>query len=202
LGFIVGTSVAIAYAAGGIDMFADVFIDGTLTVQDGTQGFGKVFTSDGAGTGSWQTIPADGDSDPTNELQTLIHVVRFNAGNEQTINVNPLFFVDGNTEGSPLNGFLDFRRGATLVGVDGEITELRYDIGAGVLNGFTSTVSLWKNNVIIGSCSVVTTNIATSCVDSLSEPVSAGDLIAVSHVSPAGSVSVQFFHASVVVEGT
>jgi len=138
-------------------------------------------------------------------LQTQIdnlsqtHVIRFNAGNEQTINVNPLFFVDGNTEGSPLNGFLDFRRGATLVGVDGEITELRYDIGAGPV-GFTATVSLWKNNVVIGSCSVVTTTIPTSCIVSLSEPVSAGDLIAVSHVSPAGSVGVQFFHASVVIE--
>ena len=58
LGFVVGTSVGVAYAIGVIDLVGDVVVDGTLTIQDGTQGFGKVFTSDVAGTGSWQDIPA------------------------------------------------------------------------------------------------------------------------------------------------
>ena len=57
LGFVVGSSVAVAYATLGIDLFGDVFIDGSLTVQDGTEGLGKVFTSDSAGTGSWQPNP-------------------------------------------------------------------------------------------------------------------------------------------------
>ena len=38
-------------------MLGDVLIDGTLTVQDGTQGIGKVFTSDSIGQGSWQEMP-------------------------------------------------------------------------------------------------------------------------------------------------
>ncbi len=128
------------------------------------------------------------------------HVIRFDVGNHQTINSSPGFFINGNYEGTPNNGFIDFRRGSTLVGLDGEITELRYDIGAGTLNGFTTTASLWKNNVVIGSCSVVTTTTPTSCVVNLSESVSAGDLIAVSHVSPAGNIGVEFFHAVVVLK--
>jgi len=57
--FVVGSSVAVAYATLGIDLFGDVFIDGSLTVKDGTEGLGKVFTSDSVGTGSWQDpLPA------------------------------------------------------------------------------------------------------------------------------------------------
>jgi len=127
------------------------------------------------------------------------HIIRFDSGNNQEVNVNPLFFINGNNEGSPLNGFLDFRRGATLVGVDGEITELRYDIGPATINGITITVSLWKNNAVIASCSVVTAPTSQSCVDSITEPVSAGDLIAVSDVSIGQTVPVSFRHAAVIV---
>ena len=59
LGLVVGSSIAIAYAAGTIDLLGDVLVDGTLTIQDGTQGFGKVFTSDSGGTGSWQNPSVD-----------------------------------------------------------------------------------------------------------------------------------------------
>ncbi len=65
IGIIVATFIAgIGTAYAGpimpkITLAGDVFIDGALTVQDGTQGSGKVFTSDGAGTGSWQDNVAD-----------------------------------------------------------------------------------------------------------------------------------------------
>jgi len=60
LGLVAGTSVAVAYANGAIDLFGDVLVDGTLTIQDGTEGLGKVFTSDSVGTGSWQDPPPAG----------------------------------------------------------------------------------------------------------------------------------------------
>jgi len=148
--------------------------------------------------GGWQAAVADLQSQINSIPTTSTSVIRFDAGNDQGVNMTPLFFIDGNTEGSPNNGFLDFRRGATLVGVDGEITELRYDIGPGG-SGATITVSLWKNNAVIGSCSVVTAPSSQSCVASLSEPVLAGDLVAVSDVSPSGTIGVSFRHAAVVV---
>ena len=95
LGFVVGTSVAVAYAQGVIDLMGDVVVDGTLTIQDGTQGLGKVFTSDSVGGGSWQGIPGDGDSDPTNELQSLSL-----AGQDLTIS-------SGNTVTLPSSGPAD-----------------------------------------------------------------------------------------------
>ena len=118
--------------------------------------------------GGWQA--AFDDLQSQIDATTSTNVIRFDAGNNQEVNINPLFFIDGDTEGSPLNGFLDFRRGATLVGVDGEITELRYDIGP-TGPGATITISLWKNNAVIGSCSVVTATTSQSCVASLSVPV-------------------------------
>jgi len=146
--------------------------------------------------GGWKAAFVDLQSQI--DATTSTNVIRFDAGNNQEVNINPLFFIDGDTEGSPLNGFLDFRRGATLVGVDGEITELRYDIGPSA-PAATITVSLWKNNAVIGSCSVVTALSSQSCVASLSVPVSAGDLVAVSDVSPSGTIGVSFKHAAVVV---
>ena len=95
LGFVAGTSVAVAYAQGVIDLIGDVVVDGTLTIQDGTQGLGKVFTSDSVGGGSWQGIPGDGDSDPTNELQSLSL-----AGQDLTIS-------SGNTVTLPSSGPAD-----------------------------------------------------------------------------------------------
>jgi len=141
-----------------------------------------------------------GEQGEQGEPSTSTSVIRFDAGNYQEVNMNPLFFINGNTEGTPNNiGFLDFRRGSTLVGLDGEITQLRYDIGPATLNGLTITVSVWKNNVVIGSCSVITGPSSTNCVASLNVPVSAGDLVAVSDVSPSNTVSVSFRHAAVVV---
>jgi len=148
--------------------------------------------------GGWKTAVADLQAQINGIPTTSTSVIRFDAGNNQEVNINPLFFIDGDTEGSPLNGFLDFRRGATLVGVDGEITELRYDIGPSA-PAATITVSLWKNNAVIGSCSVVTATSSQSCVANLSVPVSAGDLVAVSDVSPSGTIGVSFRHAAVVV---
>jgi len=146
--------------------------------------------------GGWQ--PVVDDLQAQIDATTSTNVIRFDAGNRQEVNISPLFFIDGNTEGSPNNGFLDFRRGATLVGVDGVITELRYDIGPSA-PAATITVSLWKNNAVIGSCSVVTALSSQSCVASLSVPVLAGDLVAVSDVSPSGTIGVSFRHAAVIV---
>lgn len=68
LGFIVGTSIAVAYSAGAINFDGDVIVDGTVTIQDGTQGDGKVFTSDGTGTGSWQTSTTGGSLSCENQV--------------------------------------------------------------------------------------------------------------------------------------
>ena len=59
LGLVVGSSITIAYAAGTIELLGDVLVNGALTIQDGTEGLGKVFTSDSGGTGSWQNNPSD-----------------------------------------------------------------------------------------------------------------------------------------------
>ena len=87
LGLVVGSSVAVAYANGGIDMFADVFIDGTLTVQDGTEGFGKVFTSDGIGKGSWQDIPSGSELSCDNELIIKTAIPAFELSPECILNL-------------------------------------------------------------------------------------------------------------------
>ena len=60
LGLVVGSSITIAYAAGTIELLGDVLVNGALTIQDGTEGLGKVFTSDSGGTGSWQEINTSG----------------------------------------------------------------------------------------------------------------------------------------------
>jgi len=57
LGFTVGGSIAVAYSAGAINFDGDVVVGGAVTIQDGTQGVGKVFTSDSVGKGSWETSP-------------------------------------------------------------------------------------------------------------------------------------------------
>ena len=74
LGFVAGTSVAVAYASGVIDLVGDVVVDGAVTIQDGTEGLGKVFTSDSVGTGSWQ------DPAPAGLMQTPIGTVLSYAG--------------------------------------------------------------------------------------------------------------------------
>ena len=48
---------------------ARLHVNGDVRIVDGTQGAGKVFTSDGNGFASWQTLDInDGDADPQNEL--------------------------------------------------------------------------------------------------------------------------------------
>jgi len=144
--------------------------------------------------GGWKAVFDDLQSQINAIPTTSTSVIRFDSGNNQEVNINPLYL----NGGSPLNNPLDFRRGSTLAGTDGTITELRYDIGSGGV-GATITASLWKNNAEIASCSVVTATTSQSCIVSLSVPVLAGDLIAVSDVSPSGSIGVSFRHASVVV---
>jgi len=146
--------------------------------------------------GGWKAVFDDLQSQINAIPTTSTSVIRFDSGNNQEVNINPLYL----NGGSPLNNPIDFRRGSTLAGTDGTITELRYDIGASGSGGLTVTASLWKNNAVIASCSVVTATTSQSCVASLSEPVLAGDLVAVSDVSPSGSISVSFRHASVVIE--
>jgi len=146
--------------------------------------------------GGWKEAVADLQSQINAIPTTSTSVIRFDAGNNQEVNINPLYLKGG----SPLNNPIDFRRGATLAGTDGTITELRYDIGGGGGSGATIIASLWKNNAVIGTCSVVTATTSQSCVASLSEPVLAGDLLAVSDVSPSGTIGVFFKHASVVIE--
>jgi len=74
LGLVVVTSVTVAYASGVIDLVGDVVVIGAVTIQDGTEGLGKVFTSDSVGTGSWQ------DPAPTGLMQTPIGTVLSYAG--------------------------------------------------------------------------------------------------------------------------
>ncbi|MBA2249570.1 MAG: hypothetical protein H0W12_05210 [Chitinophagaceae bacterium] len=66
----------------GFSTFAGRFT-GRVNIQDGTQGAGKVFTSDGAGTGSWQSLAGIGAV----------------AGNG-TLNFVPKWTPDGNTLGN------------------------------------------------------------------------------------------------------
>ncbi|MEO7923947.1 MAG: hypothetical protein ABIR30_09725, partial [Chitinophagaceae bacterium] len=49
----------IGFAANGANNWAGAFF-GKVQIQDGTEGAGRVFTSDGAGTGSWQTASGAG----------------------------------------------------------------------------------------------------------------------------------------------
>jgi len=163
LGFVAGTSVAVAYAAGGIDMFADVFIDGTLTVQDGTEGFGKVFTSDGAGTGSWQISPVDGDSDPTNELQTLTNILRFRGTSVQSV-----FTTLGPHQ---------------MTGIDGQLTKFifRFDVGSASVPPIPVMATVFVNDSPTAlTCDVLAVkNTIVTCVADTPVPVISTDLITV-----------------------
>jgi hypothetical protein len=47
-------------------------IGGQFRLEDGTQGAGKVLTSDLLGNATWQVLPADGDGDSSNELQDIV----------------------------------------------------------------------------------------------------------------------------------
>jgi len=80
LGLVAVTSVTVAYANGAIDFVGDIFVDGAVTIQDGTEGLGKVFTSDSVGTGSWQ------DPAPTGLMQTPIGTVLSYAGSTAPTN--------------------------------------------------------------------------------------------------------------------
>lgn len=55
LGFVVGASIA---AAGVVGVDGDLEVSGSVRIQDGTEGAGRLFTSDSVGSGSWQPNPA------------------------------------------------------------------------------------------------------------------------------------------------
>jgi len=87
-----------------------------------------------------------------------------------------------------------------MVGIDGNITEFRYDIGDADSEGNTITAKLYKNNEPTSFTCSVTSGVAVSCevIDSLS--VTKGDLLAVADVTTAGgNFDVNSRHAYVII---
>jgi len=195
LGFVAGTSVAVAYANGGIDMFADVFIDGTLTVQDGTEGVGKVFTSDGAGTGSWQThdfTPFDPsglqtqiDSNDSDILQIQTDVSDVDGRVtiiENTPTSNHLYVIQfGNDVAiGTVQHTLEHRFDRQMITKGGTLTEVQYghDIGIGIHIGNQVLAKVYLNDVQIGSCTTTITEDPQICDLNITPiNVSGGDIL-------------------------
>jgi len=133
----------------------------------------------GEAVGGWQPVVDGLDARVTalEGAQTL-EIMRFDGGRSQTIDVNELYFFNG--DGIVRNNPSDFEVAAKMVGIDGIISEVKYKIGKATTNGASVTAKFYKNNALIGSCSLATSgSLHTSCTMNLSEPVVKGDLLAI-----------------------
>jgi len=72
--------------------------------------------------------------------------------------------------------------------VDGIISEVQYKIGKSNTSGESVTARIYKNNVEIGSCNLVTSTTShSSCIMTLTESVVKDDLLAITDIVNADS---------------
>jgi len=131
------------------------------------------------GVGGWQAAIAGHETRITTlEGAQTIEIMRIDGGRVTTIDVNELYFLDGDS--LVKNNPSDFELSSKMVGIDGTISEVQYKIGKATANGASVTAKLYKNNAQVGSCSLTTSGSShTSCTMNLSEPVVKSDLLAI-----------------------
>jgi len=113
-----------------------------------------------------------------------LEIIRIDGGRMTDINTVEVYFLDG--DGVTRNNPSDFELASKMVGVDGIISEVQYKIGKSNPSGETVTARIYKNNVEVGSCNLVTSTIShSSCTMTLSESVVKDDLIAMSDITSA-----------------
>lgn len=147
-------------------------VDGSSCTIDGT----IVSCTDGTSSDVQGPSGNDGQEGKTKTL------MRFDSGPEQVVYTNTIFFNFGDTQG-------DFTQSASLVGVDGVITELLYKIGNSnpSHNGNIITATVYKNNIQTSLSCSITTGTSTSCVGTGSLTVVKGDLLAVADIVSEGN---------------
>jgi len=113
-------------------------------------------------------------------------IMRIDGGRTIDIDVIEVYFLDGDR--ITKNSAFDFELASKIVGIDGTITEVQYKIGKSLSQDASVTAKLYKNNVEVGSCDLLTsTTTHSSCTMTLSEPVVKDDLLAMSDQTSAGS---------------
>ena len=121
-----------------------------------------------------------------NNPNTLNEIMRIDGGRDTSINLNEVYFLDG--DGITKNTASDFELASKMVGIDGTITEVQYKIGKAIRYGDQATARLYKNNIEVGSCNLLTsTSSHTSCTMNMNEPVVKSDLLAMSDVTSAST---------------
>jgi len=128
----------------------------------------------------WQPLVADHESRITAlEEGQAKQIMRIDGGLSTEIDGLEVFFLDG--ERTSGNSATDFELASKIVGIDGKITEVQYKIGkkTGLVESVTARI--YKNNVLIDSCSLFThASLHSSCTMTLNESVVKGDLLAMS----------------------
>jgi len=115
-------------------------------------------------------------------VQAVVEIMRIDGGPLENISFDEVFFLDGE-ERSNEEAF-DFEFASKMVGIDGIISEVQYKIGKAESEGDSVTVKLYKNNMEIGSCDLITSTSSHSfCIMILNESVVKGDLLAISDQS-------------------
>jgi hypothetical protein len=115
-----------------------------------------------------------------------VEIMRIDGGRITDVHPLEVYFLDG--DGLTKNTSSDFELASKISGVDGTITEVRYKVGKSTSDGNQITARLYKNNVEVGSCNLITsTSSHSSCVMNLNELVLKEDLLAMSDITNAGA---------------
>ena len=136
-----------------------------------------------------------------NESTKTRDVMRFDSTDEAPfVDVAETYFNHGINIGRTDAHPNIFRLSSSMIGIDGEITEFRYDIGKADFSGTTVTATVYKNNSPTNVTCDAISGPPTSCTFTGSLPVSAGDLIAVADVTTAPQpMDVNSRHVTVVI---
>ena len=106
-------------------------------------------------------------------------IMRIDGVKSTEIDGSEVFFLDG--ERTSKKSAADFESASKIVGIDGKITEVQYKIGKKTGSVESVTARIYKNNVLIDSCSLFThPSLHSSCTMTLNESVVKGDLLAMS----------------------
>lgn len=125
----------------------------------------------------------------TLERNSIVEIMRIDGGRITSISPFEIYFFDGDS--LTKDSASDFELASKMVGIDGTIDEVQYKIGKLTGNGnHPVTARIYKNNVEVGSCSLLTsTSSHSSCTMMLNEPVLKSDLLAMTDMT---SISERF----------